>query len=132
MSGARVTSNFSFRGARVSGSSTPLTLGKRFSLTSGATIAVDASLGNIATVTLTHNALLQNPTNPTDWQGLIFVVEQGVGAPWTLSFDTLYEFGTTLPSPVISGTAGYFDYLGFLYNPDRGTWDYLAEAFGLN
>lgn len=109
----------------------PLTLGKRFNLTSGANISVDASLGNIATLTLTNNAQLNNPTNPTDWQGLIFIITQGAGAPWTLTFDTLYNFGDTLPLPVLSSVAADVDYLGFMYNPDSATWDYLAEAFGL-
>jgi len=104
---------------------------KQFTLVDGANIAVDASLGNVATVTIAGNRALANPTNPTAWQLLMFVITQGVGGSHTLSYGADYIFGTTLPTPVLSTTAGKKDYLGFLYNPVSTKWHYLAEAFGL-
>lgn len=128
----RVTLNKSYTGANLQRPfSSILTLGKSFTLVDGANIAVDASLGNIATVVLNGNRIIDNPTNPTDWQPLIFILEQGAGAPYTVTFDTDYIFGDTLPVPVLSTVAGDKDYLGFIYNPDVSEWHYLAEAFGL-
>lgn len=99
-------------------------------LTDGATIAVDAALGNIFTVTLGGNRTLSNPTNPNRGQKIIIRVKQDGTGSRTLSFDTKYRFSTDLPSPTLSTTGGKTDYLGFIYNKDDDKWDYIAEVKG--
>lgn len=101
---------------------------KWIQLTDGATIAVDASLGNFFTVELAGNRTLGNPSNSRIGQMIIFRIKQDSTGSRTLSFDTDYNFGTGLPSPVISATGNHWDYLGFIYNESTTKWDYIAEA----
>lgn len=64
-------------------------------LTYGANIAVDASLSNTFTVTLTGaTAQLDNPTNLVDGQTLVFrILQDGTGGR-ALTFGTNYNFGS--------------------------------------
>ena len=64
-------------------------------LTYGATIAVDASLSNTFSVTLTGaTAQLLNPSNLVDGETLVFRVTQDGTGGRALTFDTNYDFGT--------------------------------------
>jgi len=79
-------------------------------LTDGANISVDASLGNVFEVTLGGNRTLDNPTNLVDGQTFIFrVIQDGTGSR-TLSYGTAYRFpGGT--EPTLSTDANAVDYL---------------------
>lgn len=82
-------------------------------LTDGATIAVDLSLGNTFTVTLGGNRTLANPTNYKD--GDVFCVEfkqDGTGTR-TVTLDTDYVFSNDIPSMVLSTAAGTYDHYYF-------------------
>jgi hypothetical protein len=96
-------------------------------LADAATIAVDASQGNDFRVTINGNRTLGNPANPTDGQKALFQVTQGTGGTFTLSYGSSYEFGTGLPQPTLSTTAGDTDLLAFIYNGAKGKW--LLAAF---
>jgi hypothetical protein len=96
-------------------------------LTDAATIAVDASLGNDFRVTIAGDRTMGVPANPEDGQQIIFQVTQGSGGPFTLTWDSGYEFSADLPQPALSTTAGHTDLLGFVYNGSIGTW--LLTAF---
>ena len=96
-------------------------------LTDAATIAVDASQGNDFRVTIAGNRALGNPANPADGQKIVVQVTQGTGGGFTLSYGSSYEFGTGLPQPTLSTTAGDTDLLAFIYNAAKGKW--LLAAF---
>lgn len=98
-------------------------------LTDAATIAVDASLGNVFDVTLGDNRTMGNPTNaPADGytQKIIFRVKQDGTGSRTLAWDTDYRFSTDLASPTLTTTAGATDLIGFVYHQDDGKWDCVA------
>ncbi|HEV2412999.1 MAG TPA: hypothetical protein VGS28_04335 [Candidatus Saccharimonadales bacterium] len=100
-------------------------------LTDGATIAINAALGNVFTVTLGGNHALGTPTNPTDHQLMVVEVTQpSSGGPYTLSFSAAYEFTTTLPSPSLSTTASATDYLLFIYSATATKWRFLDIRMG--
>jgi hypothetical protein len=96
-------------------------------LTDAATIAVDASSGNDFRVTIAGNRTMGTPANATNGQQIIFQVTQGSGGPFTLTWDSGYEFSSDLPQPSLSTTAGQTDLLGFIYNAAKDSW--LLAAF---
>lgn len=74
--------------------------------------------------------MVATPANPTDGQKMTLQVTQGSGGPFTLSWDTGYEFATGLPQPTLSTTAGLTDLLGFIYNEDKQRWLFVAFVGG--
>jgi len=96
-------------------------------LTDAAMIAVDASLGNDFRVTITGNRTMATPVNSENGQQIIFQVTQGSGGPFTLTWDSGYEFSSGLPQPALSTAAGQTDLLGFIYNGPLRAW--LLAAF---
>jgi hypothetical protein len=96
-------------------------------LTDGATIAVDASLGNDFRVTIAGDRAMGTPANPADGQKVTLQVTQGADGPFTLSWSSAYEFSAGLPLPTLSTTAGLTDLLCFVYNAAKGKW--LCAAF---
>jgi hypothetical protein len=92
-----------------------------------ATIAVDASRGNDFRVTIAGNRTMSNPSNPAPGQQIIFQITQGSGGPYTITWDSDYEFSGGLPEPVLSASPGQTDLLGFIYNAARARW--LLAAF---
>lgn len=115
----------------VNGAVTPPKLAATIALTDAATIAIDASLGNVFKVTLGGNRTLGNPTNPTAGQRMLVRVKQPAsGGPWTLAFDTKYRWGTDVTVPTLTTTASKQDYIGFVYDADADKWDGLAVAKG--
>lgn len=102
-------------------------------LVDAATIALDASLGNLFTVTIDGNRTLGNPTNPTSGQPIIVRVQQdAVTGSRTLAYDTEYNFSTDLPSPTLSTGTDEYDYLGFIRNNANTTWDFVGKVFGFS
>lgn len=101
----------------------------RVALTDAATIAVDASLSNVFTVTLAGNRTLGQPTNPADGQGLtIFITQDGTGSR-TLAYhaDWLFPGGT---DPTLSTAAASVDVLSAVYNGATTKWyATLSKAF---
>jgi hypothetical protein len=100
---------------------------KVIALTDAATITVNAALGNDFRVTVNGNRAMAKPTNPSDGQKIVFQVTQGTGGSFTITWDSSYEFSSSLPQPTLSSTAGQTDLLGFIYNAAKGTW--LLAAF---
>lgn len=103
---------------------------KEIALTDAASIAVDASLGNLFTITLGGSRTLANPSNPKRGQMIVFRIKQDGTGSRTLTFDTKYRFSTDIPSPTLSAGAGDEDYLGFIYNSVADTWDCIGKVFG--
>lgn len=101
-------------------------------LTDGATISVNAALGNVFTVTLGGNRTLANPTNPADGQMIRLLVTQDATGTRTLSYGAAFEFSTGLPQPTLSTTAGLTDVLGFAYSAAKSKWLLLAFVNGFS
>jgi hypothetical protein len=98
-------------------------------LTDGATIAVNAALGNVFTVTLGGNRTLANPTNPVAGQTIHVHVTQDATGSRTLAYGTAYDFGTA-GSPTLTTTAAKMDILGFTYDGNLAKWCYLGSGLG--
>lgn len=99
-------------------------------LSDGATISLDASLGNIFSVTLGGNRTLAAPTNPTDGQRIVLkIIQDGTGSR-TLTLNAIYRFGTDITSLTLTTTASKTDYIGIMYNSASTKWDVLAISKG--
>jgi hypothetical protein len=96
-------------------------------LTDGATVSVDASLGNDFRLTINGNRTMGTPANPTDGEQITFQVTQGASAPFTLAWGSGYQFSSTVPQPTLSAKAGQTDLIAFVYNASRAEW--LCFAF---
>lgn len=91
-------------------------------LTDGATIATDASLGNLFRVTLGGNRTLSNPTNGTDGQRITWeIIQDGTGSR-TLSLDTAFALGTDIDAVTLTTTASKRDFLVAVYNSTSAKW----------
>lgn len=99
-------------------------------LTDAATIATDASLGDIFTVTLGGNRTLGAPTNPTDCQMIMYRIRQDGSGNKTLGYNAIFRFSTDTPQPTLSTGAGVEDYLLFIYDATDVRWDCLAVRKG--
>lgn len=104
-------------------------------LTDAATIATDASLGNIFTVTLGGNRTLGTPTNPTDGQKAVWIISQDATGSRTLAFSNSFSFGSDVTSPTLSTTSGRNDYIAAIYRikgvtASKQSWDVVAVAKG--
>ncbi len=78
-------------------------------LTDGASVAVDASLSNNFTWTLTGSHTLANPTNLTAGMVLNFTIDMDATGGWTPSFGSAYKFpGGTAPTWVTTASAKNF------------------------
>lgn len=100
-------------------------------LTDAATIAVDASAGDIFAVELGGNRTLGTPTNPPaagQSQKIVIQVRQDATGSRTLAYSAAYRFGADVPEPTLSTGAGDVDYLGFIYDPVDEVWDAVATA----
>lgn len=85
-------------------------------LSDGASIAVDASLGNHFRVTIAGNRTLSNPTNAVDGQRMVFeIIQDGTGGR-TLALDTKFALGSDIFETTLSTTASKRDFIGCIYN----------------
>lgn len=99
-------------------------------LVDAANISVDATFGNIFTVTLGGNRILSNPTGAVNGQRLTFRVRQdGVGGR-TLAFDTKFRFGSDLTSITLSTGINKTDYIGVIYHGTDDKFDVVAFMKG--
>jgi hypothetical protein len=85
------------------------------SLTSGASISVDASLSNNFYLALAHNATLANPTNLTD--GMVLNVLVHNTGSFTLAYGSKWKFAGGVPTVTVSAD----DLISGLYNSTRDT-----------
>jgi len=100
-------SNTTLAGLAIAQSFTKAQRGTATSLTSSsASIAVDASLANNFTHTLTENTQLANPSNLTAGQSGAIVFTQHASSPKTMSFASYWKFpGGTAPSLTATNSA---------------------------
>jgi hypothetical protein len=80
-----------------------------FALTSGTTVAIDASKSNNFTLTMAGACKLSNPTNLTEGMVLNFAVDQDATGGRALTFDTMFKWpGGTAPTWVTTASAKNF------------------------
>lgn len=90
------------------------TISKPIALADGATISVNAGLGDTFRVTLGGNRTLANPTNLTDGQRLYFRIKQDGTGSRTLTFGSKYKFPGA--SKTLTTTAGALDVVECQYD----------------
>jgi len=101
-------------------------------LTPGATVAIDASLGDYFTLVPAQAFQFLNPTNPSHGQRILVRIKQDATGGRVVTFDTKYRFGTDLPlaSVILSTSGGKVDYLGFVYDLTDDKWDVVSMIRG--
>lgn len=96
---------------------TPATLQAKLystqTLTDGATINWDLSVGAFAQVTLTDNRALANPTNLVNGASYILIIKQDGSGSRTLSFGSAYKFADGV-DPTLSTGTNAVDIIAFL------------------
>lgn len=100
------------------------------SLTDAATISVDATLGNIFTVTLGGNRTLGNPTGAVNGQKMVFRIRQDGTGSRTITLDTKYRLGSDITTVSLSTSANKTDYLGVIYHSSDDKFDVVAFVKG--
>jgi hypothetical protein len=102
-------------------------------LTDGATISVNAALGNVFTVTLGGNRTMAAPSNPVDGQVIRFRITQDGTGSRTLTWNSAYDFGSG-SAPALTTTAFKTDIAAFEYiattinGSPLDKWAYLGAA----
>lgn len=99
-------------------------------LTDGATVTIDAADGNYFRITLGGNRTFAAPSNPIDGQKIIVeIIQDGTGSR-TITWNSVFTFGTDVTSPTLTTTANKRDFIGFVYNSTAAKWYCLAVAKG--
>lgn len=103
-------------------------------LADGATVLLDAGLGNLFHLTALGNRSINVPINaPTPGMTQKLIIRHlASGAPRTLSLSGGaggFRFGLTIPA-LTSTANGTTDYIGCLWNGLVGVWDVVAYAKG--
>lgn len=103
-------------------------------LTDGATVAVDSSLGKIFSLTAAGDRTVSAPTgDPVDGQALI-IRHTASGADRTLTLTVgssgAFKFGTDFTG-LTATTSGTTDYIGCVYSTTAQRWHVVSYAKGL-
>lgn len=98
-------------------------------LTDGASIPVNAALGNDFRVTLGGNRTIANPTNPIDGQDITFLLTQDGSGSRIVTWGSAYSFGTS-GAPTLTATGGKTDLVGFKYRAAASSWVCIGSALG--
>lgn len=103
-----------------------------FQLTDSANIATDTSLGVNFYVTLEGNRNMSAPTNPQDWKIIRYYITQDSVGSRSMTWDSAFRFSTDVPSPTLTTTASFSDYIEFMYNPTFSKWDCIRIVKGFD
>jgi hypothetical protein len=87
-----------------------------FNLTDAATIAVDATKGNLFRVTLGGDRMLGNPTGAKDGQLLRFEFKQDGTGGRKITFDTKIKRPANVPNVALTAYPAAIDVVQMLYN----------------
>lgn len=101
-------------------------------LIDGASIDTDASLGVNFYVTLGGNRTMAEPTNPSDWKIIRYYITQDETGSRTMAWNAIFRFSTAIPSPTLTTTINFSDYIEFIYNPTCFTWDCIRVVKGFD
>jgi hypothetical protein len=98
-------------------------------ISSTASVTVNAALGNDFRLALTKTASIANPTGAVDGQRITFQITQGGTGGFKVTWGSQYKFGTS-GTPALTTEAGATDVLGFIYNAALGHWLCVGTALG--
>lgn len=99
-------------------------------LTDGANIATDCSLGQRFRVTLGGNRTLDNPTNMQDgFQYVWEFIQDGTGSR-TISLGTKFAFGTDITALTLTTTASKRDFMTAIYNSAADKFNIVGVSKG--
>jgi hypothetical protein len=98
-------------------------------LTDASTIATNAALGNVFTVTIGASRTMGAPTNPAAGQSIRYHITQGGSGSFTVTWNAAFDFGT-VGAPTLTTTAGKMDIVGFDYDSGLSKWCYLGSSLG--
>jgi hypothetical protein len=102
-----------------------------YALTDASTIATDASLAAIFTVTLGGSRILGAPINAVNGMKRIWRFKQDAGGSKTITLNPIFHVASDLGSITLSTAANTIDYMGAIYNGDSGQWDCIAFVKGI-
>jgi len=102
----------------------------KVALTPGATVTIDASLGNYFTLALGQNTTIAAPTNPVDGQFMFLEIKQHASSSYTVALNSIYQFGTSFTSWTMTSTNSKTDVLMFVYNSTLTKWLFVSYAQG--
>jgi len=91
-------------------------------VTYGATMAIDAALGNKIAITLAGNGTISNPTNAVDGRVLVFRLRQDATGSRIPVWDTKYTFVGDLATVTLSTAANAIDRVAFEYDSTNDKW----------
>lgn len=92
-------------------------------------VAVDAALSDVFTLTVTEACTIAAPTNPEDGRAFMLRLKfDGMGA-WAVSFVSDYHFPNDT-APTLDTTGDSFTYLGVFRNEDGDGWDVVGSPVG--
>lgn len=107
---------------------------KVVTLTDASTVTVNAASGNDFRLLMTSGVgatrALGAPSSPVDGQRIDFMVTQDSAGSRLLTYNSAYEFSTSLASPTLSTAANAVDILGFIYNTAKTKWLFVAFLSG--
>jgi uncharacterized protein YjbI with pentapeptide repeats len=89
---------------------------------SGTNLKTDASLGNAFGYTLTGSMTMSAPTNPTDGQIIRYRIRQSGAGSFTITWDSIFVFTTSQPTPVLSTALNKMDVVSFEYDSTNTKW----------
>ena len=103
---------------------------KQITLTDASTIATDASLGNVFDVSIGASRTMGAPTNPVNGQVITYRINQGGSGSFTITWNAIFHWTTTVAQPTLTTTAGHTDTISFRY--DSGLTAWTAQSVNLN
>lgn len=98
-------------------------------LTDAATIATNAVVGNLFSVTIAASRTMGAPTNPTGGQKITYRITQGGSGSNTITWNSAFSFGAA-GAPTLSTAVGKTDYVVFMYNSTAAKWQYQYSSLG--
>ena len=93
-------------------------------------IVTDASLGNTFMVTIAGNRTMDNPSNLTDGQKILYRIDQGTGGSRLITWDTKFHFSSDVPQPTLSTSVGARDYVQFIFDSGYDRLECLGWSRG--
>lgn len=104
----------------------------RATLTDGATVTCNITLGQIFDLTLAGNRTITftGGSAANDGKKIIIRIKQDATGSRTLVWDTMARFGTDITSITLSTAADKQDVVGLIYNHTAGKYDVVAFSRG--
>jgi hypothetical protein len=99
-------------------------------LTDSTTVTTDCNLGDIFQLTTTQNFTMANPTNGVNGKKIIYKIKQDSTGSRVITWDTKFRGSSSISLPILTTTASYVDYIGFIYDEAVDKWNCLAVVKG--